>query len=132
MFYDLILRANLKFLLVILPSLWCKYLQLDFFKKTTFLTSIFQWLSESVRKKILQSLPWNITKLKYFIPLISFDTPWKHQKTSGFLIFSEGIKRDSSVKWANSFLTAIFSLIRSYNIAWRKNLKGSCKVFSET
>ena len=26
--------------------------------------------------------------------LISFDTPWKHQKTSGFLMFSWGIKRD--------------------------------------
>ena len=32
--------------------------------------------------------------VKYFMPLISFDTPWKHQKTKGFLIFSEGIKRD--------------------------------------
>ena len=28
------------------------------------------------------------------MPLISFDTPWKHQKTRGFMMFSEGIKRD--------------------------------------
>ena len=34
--------------------------------------------------------------LTHFMPLISFDNPWKHQKTSDFLIFSRGIKRD---KW---------------------------------
>ena len=28
------------------------------------------------------------------MPLISFDTPWKHQKTRGFMMFSGGIKRD--------------------------------------
>ena len=33
--------------------------------------------------------------LIHFMPLVSFDTPWKHQKTSGFLMFS-GVKRD---KW---------------------------------
>ena len=33
-------------------------------------------------------------KLTHFMPLISFDTLWKHQKTSGFLMFSAGIKRD--------------------------------------
>ena len=32
--------------------------------------------------------------LIHFMPLISFDTPWKHQKTSGFLMFSGGMKRD--------------------------------------
>ena len=32
-------------------------------------------------------------KLTHFMPLISFDTPWK-QKTRGFLMFSGGIKRD--------------------------------------
>ena len=32
--------------------------------------------------------------LTHFVPLISFDTPRKHQKTSGFLMFSEGIKKD--------------------------------------
>ena len=30
------------------------------------------------------------------MPLISLDTPWKHQKTRGFLMFSGGIKR---VQW---------------------------------
>ena len=32
--------------------------------------------------------------LNHFMPLISFDTPWKHQKTRGFPMFSGGIKRD--------------------------------------
>ena len=30
--------------------------------------------------------------LTYFMPLISFYTPWKHQKTRVFLMFSEGIE----------------------------------------
>ena len=32
--------------------------------------------------------------LTHFMPLISFDTPCKHQKASAFLMFSGGIKRD--------------------------------------
>ena len=34
--------------------------------------------------------------LTHFIPLVSFFfyTPWKHQKTRGFLMFSGGIERD--------------------------------------
>ena len=36
----------------------------------------------------------NHMPLTHFMSLISFDTPWKHQKTSGFLMFSGGIKRD--------------------------------------
>ena len=32
--------------------------------------------------------------ITHFMPLISFDTPWKNQKTSGLLMFSDGIKRD--------------------------------------
>ena len=31
--------------------------------------------------------------------LISFDTPWKHQKTSDFLIFLGAIKKDQWVFW---------------------------------
>ena len=33
-------------------------------------------------------------QLTYLIPLVSLYTPWKHQKTSGFLMFSEDIERD--------------------------------------
>ena len=32
--------------------------------------------------------------LTHFTPVISFDTPWKCQKATGFLIFSGVIKRD--------------------------------------
>ena len=39
---------------------------------------------------------WIITFLHSidFMPLVSFDTPWKYQKTSGFRMFSGGIERD--------------------------------------
>ena len=45
--------------------------------------------------------------LTHFVPLISFDTPWKHQKTRSFLMFSGGIKRD---QW--------------HEIGWKKNVFG--------
>ena len=32
--------------------------------------------------------------LTHFMPLVSFDTPRKHQETFGFLMFSRGIERD--------------------------------------
>ena len=35
-----------------------------------------------------------VVLLTHFMPLISFDTPRKYQKTSGFLMFSWGIERD--------------------------------------
>ena len=36
----------------------------------------------------------NILSLTHCVLLISFDTPWKHQKTRGFLMFLEDIKQD--------------------------------------
>ena len=41
-----------------------------------------------------------------FMPLISFDTPWKHKKASGFLMFSGRIKRDIGMKWVNCLMPA--------------------------
>ena len=32
--------------------------------------------------------------LTHFMPQVSFNTPWKHQKTFSFLMFSGGIERD--------------------------------------
>ena len=32
--------------------------------------------------------------LTHFMPQVSFNTPWKHQKTFDFLMFSGGIERD--------------------------------------
>ena len=36
----------------------------------------------------------NVLPLDHSMSLASFYTPWKHQKTSGFLMFSGGIERD--------------------------------------
>ena len=35
---------------------------------------------------------WNTTVLTLFWPMLPFYTPWKHQKTFGFLVFSRDIK----------------------------------------
>ena len=37
--------------------------------------------------------------LTNFMSLVSFYTPWKHQKTEGFLMFSGGIEETSGIKW---------------------------------
>ena len=44
---------------------------------------------------LLQVFPMEYLKcrLTFFIPLVSFYTPWKHQETRGYLIFSGGIER---------------------------------------
>ena len=42
--------------------------------------------------------------LIYFMPLVSFQTPWKHQKTSSFLCFQGVLKETSVMKWANSIM----------------------------
>ena len=46
----------------------------------------------------MKSVTWNsllkVDVLTHFMPLVSFYTPSKHQKTSGFLTFSGGIERD--------------------------------------
>ena len=39
--------------------------------------------------------------LTHFMPLISFDTPWKHQKTRGFDVFRGVSKEMSGMKWVN-------------------------------
>ena len=44
----------------------------------------------------------SIKTLICFVPL-SFYTPWKHEKTSGFLIFTVVMERYQSMKWVKSF-----------------------------
>ena len=34
--------------------------------------------------------------LTHFIPIFAFYAPWKHEKASGFMIFSSGIKWEHS------------------------------------
>ena len=36
--------------------------------------------------------PWLVLSLTHFWPMFPFYTPWKHQKTKGFLVFSRDIK----------------------------------------
>ena len=37
----------------------------------------------------------NFITLTHFMPQISFDTPWKHQKSSGFLMYLGGYEKRS-------------------------------------
>ena len=40
--------------------------------------------------------------LTHFMPLVSFHTPWKHQKTRGFLTFSGVQKWNIRLKWVKN------------------------------
>ena len=48
----------------------------------------FYMIDASIMKEL------NLLPLDHSMSLASFYTPWKHQKTSGFLMFSGGIERD--------------------------------------
>ena len=49
------------------------------------------------------SVCWVVIKsffiLTHFTPLVSFDTPWSHQKIRGFLMFSRVSKETKDMKW---------------------------------
>ena len=46
----------------------------------------------------------NPVKLTNLMPLVSFDTPWKHQKIKDFLIFFSGVSKETiGMKWVNKF-----------------------------
>ena len=51
--------------------------------------------------------------LTHFMPLISFDTSWKHQKTRGFLMFSGVSIEISGMKWVNEKLRNGQTTVRS-------------------
>ena len=53
------------------------------------------------------------------MPLVSFYTPWKHQKTKGFLMFSRGIERDREMKWVKNRwdIFTVFSLTLLFMIS---------------
>ena len=44
------------------------------------------------------------------MPLVTFYTPRKHQKTSGFFMFPEGIERTSGMKEASGMYIYIYIL----------------------
>ena len=64
-------------------------------------------------------MDYQLESLAHFMPLISFYTPWKNQKTKGFLIFSGGIERDRGMKWVKNRrdIFTIFSLTLLFMIS---------------
>ena len=48
-------------------------------------------------------------RLTHFQPMFHFYTPWKHQKSSRFLMFSEGIKMEHFLKIGEYCLKTIFA-----------------------
>ena len=98
-----------------------------------------EWVQEELAKKCLKMqrifFIQRIVIITHIKPLLSFFTPWKHEKTVGFLMSSGGIKRDSDMKWhkANKrdfemwigkYLTCIFFLLYTGVIA-------ICDIFEE-
>ena len=47
------------------------------------------------------------TSLTHLMPLVFYDTHWKHQKIRGFLMFSGVSKETSGVKWVKDKSTVI-------------------------
>ena len=63
--------------------------------------------------------------LTHFQPMFHFYNPWKHQKTSDFLIFSGGIEVEHCWKWVNNIVLTIGLLHAS-------NSKRSANMFFDT
>ena len=59
------------------------------------------------------------------MPLVSFYTPWKHQKTRGFLMLSGGVERDHWYEMGYTVILRIKFLIELRQIlvlvAWIRN-----------
>ena len=49
-------------------------------------------------------------KISPFSPMFHFYTPWKHQKTSSFLIFSGGIEVEHWLKMGYQFIETVFCM----------------------
>ena len=57
----------------------------------------------------------DVDGLTDFMPMVSFYTPWKHQKTSGFLMFSGAIERDQWHKMGlGPFITLFWSTAKKF------------------
>ena len=50
-----------------------------------------------------------IVNLTHFWPMFPSYTPWKHQKTKGFLVFSVGYNGNTSQKWINVFILLVLA-----------------------
>ena len=73
------------------------------------------WDTQLVKKILEGPLPKNFPQktdfeidkkltLSYFMPLVSFYTPWIHQKTSDILMFLRVWKETSRLKWVNQVM----------------------------
>ena len=72
---------------------WMKLWGSDNHYTTVPKTKVFEIILKML-KTLTETSFWRTFLFTHFIPLIFFDTPWKHQKTRVFLVFSGGIKRD--------------------------------------
>ena len=96
-------------------------------------------LRTPILKNICERLVLKIC-LSPIMPLVSFNTPWKHQKTSGFLMFLGGIERDwwhEMVNkildlghypefWNNGLIFSIYKspdLLRHHKEVWKQKFK---------
>ena len=60
--------------------------------------------------------------LTCFMPLISFNTPWEHRKTRGFLMFLGSIERDQwhEMFWCGTDTTEYLDIFIDI-LSWRRN-----------
>ena len=58
------------------------------------LMSVTESKQEINKKKVKMFRKGMLVSLSHYMPLFSFYTSWKHQKTRGFLMFSGGIERE--------------------------------------
>ena len=58
------------------------------------LMSVTESKQEINKKKVKMFRKGILVSLSHYMPLFSFYTSWKHQKTKGFLMFSGGIERE--------------------------------------
>ena len=91
------LNPNLKWLAFLKP---CQISKMKLFLK---MVNSFQPLTIFARRSLLDVWVGSghlRPLLTHFVPLVSFDTPWKHQKAKCFLMFSGGIEIDQCYEMA--------------------------------
>ena len=76
------------------------------------------WFLEAENQSMQGWFTWIVLFfITHLMPLVLLCTPWKHEKTKNFLIFSGGIKKASSMKWVSSTLIHMKEkMITNFNI----------------
>ena len=62
--------------------------------------------------------------LTHFMPVLSFYTPWKHQETFGFLMFSGGVESDQwhDMVWSQIIIGKTLQIISKFRqVIMREN-----------